>query len=437
MRRLRRVLFVAVMLGVGWWASRTAMAQEAGVPDTVSGIYGNTPEMLRPFSGGISRPYRQFFITPLEYPGPGRDKPEPDVDTVKIGVLAPLERTHERYIGQPILKGCQLAVEEANAEGGYKGKPFGVVVHNDSGLWGASANEIAKFSYEDSAWAVIGSVDGANTHIAIRVALKTEIPIMNVGDTDPTLVETSIPWVFRNIADDRQMCYTLAHYLFEDRNFQRTAILRANNRYGRFGVAEFRQACIRLQHPAPIEVNYDMRWAEMDTTFRMQVERLKRANPDAIVLWADAQPGGYLVRAIRAAGIRAPIFACDRVIHPDFVRIAGEAAEGVVAASPYDPSRDDPVLKAFQRHYREQFGEEPDVYAAHAYDGAKMIIRAIREAGLNRYRIRDSLAAMRRYHGVTGDILFDSVFADRGPTSVASLINGRWVFGVPRVSQAY
>jgi len=143
------------------------------------------------------------------------------------------------------------------------------------------------------------------------------------------------------------------------------------------------------------------------------------------------------VRAIRAAGIRAPIFACDRVIHPDFVRIAGEAAEGVVAASPYDPSRDDPVLKAFQRHYREQFGEEPDVYAAHAYDGAKMIIRAIREAGLNRYRIRDSLAAMRRYHGVTGDILFDSVFADRGPTSVASLINGRWVFGVPRVSQAY
>lgn len=418
-------------------ATGPSFAQEAGVPDTLRGVYGNQTDTFRPFSGGVNQPYRRFFIKKLEYPGPGRDKPEPDVDTVRIGVLAPLERTHEDYLGGNILLGVRLAVEQANREGGYKGKPFALVVRNDSGLWGASANEIATFSYDDSVWTVIGSVDGANTHIAIRVALKTEIPIMNVGDTDPTLVETNIPWVFRVIADDRQMCYTIAHHVYQDLNFRRVAILRANNRYGRFGVGEFRYTSVRFSRPAPIEVNYDMRWAELDTTFQMQIERLRRIAPDAIVLWGDAQPSGYLVREIRASGLDVPIFACDRIIHPAFARIAGPAADGVVAVSPYDPSRDDPVLTSFQRGYRERFGDEPDVYAAHAYDGANMVIEAIRKGGLNRYRIRDELAAMERYHGVTGEIIMDGVYSDRGPVAVATFMNGRWVFGVPRVSQLF
>lgn len=426
-----------IVLVLGFCQGSPCDAQQAGVPDTAQGIYANEPEIFRPFFEGVSQPYRRFFVKPLEYPGPGRDKPEPPLDTVKIGVLAPLERTHEDYLGRNILKGVRLAIEEANASGGYRGKSFALVVRNDSGLWGASANEIAAFSYSDSVWAVIGSVDGANTHIAIRVALKTEIPIMNVGDTDPTLVETAIPWVFRVIADDRQMCYTLAHHLYEDRNFQRVAILRANNRYGRFGVAEFRYASIRLGHPAPIEVNYDTRWAEMDTTFSVQVERLRRVMPDAIVVWGDAQPAGHLVREIRAAGLEVPIFACDRLIHPEFARIAGRAAEGVVAVSPYDPSRDDPALKRFQRTYCERFDAEPDVYAAHAYDGANMVVEAIRKGGLNRYRIRDELAAMRQYHGVTGEIILDDAYTDRGPVAVATLVNGRWVFGIPRVSRLF
>ena len=81
-------------------------------------VYGNTPRDLRPFGRFVRRPYKQFFVDPLEFTGPGREKPEPDVETVKIGVLAPLERSHEGYIGRPILWGAQVAVQEANEQGG-------------------------------------------------------------------------------------------------------------------------------------------------------------------------------------------------------------------------------------------------------------------------------------------------------------------------------
>ena len=396
-------------------------------------VYGNTPEELRPFGSFVRKPYKQFFVEPLVFTGPGRDKPEPEVETVQLGILAPIERSHETYIGGPMLWGTQMAIEEANAQGGYKGKPFELVVRNDTGLWGASANEIATLSYQDSVWAIIGSVDGANTHIAIRVALKTEVPMMNVGDTDPTLVETKIPWVFRNIADDRQMVYTIAYHVYRERGFKRVAILRADNRYGRFGVGEFKASSVRLKHPAPIEINYEIAYNQVNPDFTVQIERLKRVKPDAVVLWADMEAGAYLVKRMREEGMDTPVFACDRVVHPRFLEIAGEAAEGMVAAYPYNPDADIPELKRFKTEFRERHGAEASVYATHAYDGTWMLIEAIREAGLNRYRIRDALAAMKRYEGITGEIIMDEAYSDRGPTTMATVHQGQFVFNQPEV----
>lgn len=404
--------------------------------DTLA-VYGNTPEDLRPFGRFVGKPYKQFFVEPLVFTGPGRDKPEPEVKTVKIGLLAPLERSHEAYIGEPMLWATQMAIEEANAKGGYQGKPFELVVHNDTGLWGASANEVATFCYQDSVWAIVGSVDGANTHIAIRVALKTEVPIMNVADTDPTLVETKIPWIFRDTADDRQMAYTIAYHVFKDLRLKQVAILRTNNRYGRFGVAEFRSASVRLGHPAPVEINYEVTYSQVNPSFALQVERLKTVQPEAVVLWADAVAGGYLVKCIREAGLDMPIFACDRIVHPRFLEIAGKAAEGIVATFPYDPEADNPGLKRFQQEYRQRHSAEPTVYAAHAYDGTWMVIKAIQEAGLNRYRIRDALAAMNPYHGITGEIIMDDALSDRGPVIMATVRGGRWVYNQPQVTARF
>ncbi len=399
--------------------------------------YGSTPEDLRPFGRFVEEPYKMFFVEPLEFTGPGREKPEPEVETVKIGLLTPLERTHEAYIGQPIFKGTKLAIEEANAAGGYKGKPYELVVRNDEGLWGASANEVVAFSYEDSVWAIIGTVDGANAHIAIRVALRTEVPMMNVGDTDPTLVETMIPWVFRNIPDDRQMAYALAYHMYRDVGYQRVAIVRADNLYGRFGVRQFRDASVRLGRPAPIEINYEVKFEHVNPEFTAQIQRLNRVNPDAIVLWADADAAGHLVRRMRDAGLTMPVYACERIVHPMFLDIAGEAAEGVVAGYPYNPDADIPELRQFRAQYRQRFGEDPNTFAAHAYDGTWMVINAIETAGLNRYLIRDALAEMDTYYGITGKAVFDDVYSNRRRVIMATVRDGRFIYNEPKLTVSF
>ena len=109
----------------------------------------------------------------------------------------------------------------------------------------------------------------------------------------------------------------------------------------------------------------------------------------------------------------------------------------MVAAYPYDPVADNPELKRFQQVFAARFGAEPGVYAAHAYDGTRMVIQAIRQAGLNRYRIRDTLAEMKRYQGVTGEIVMDDAYSDRGPVIMATVKGGRWVYNEPQVTARF
>ncbi len=400
-----------------------------------SDVYAFTPEELTPFRG--QKPYKRHFLIQMEYTGPRRAIPEPkQVSSVKIGFIGPIHSTvsvatggksHEEPLGTMMLRGCMLAVEEANARGGHRGKkiPYELVVQNDNGLWGVSGNVIIDMAYDEKVWAIVGTIDGANTHIAIRVALKAEIFMVNTGDTDPTLVETNIPWIARVISDDRQQCYLLLHYMVGKLGYRRIGIIRGSNRYGRVGVRELVDGLRRLGCPAAIEMAYKLGASD----FTLQLQRLKSADVEAVVHWGDARESALILNQMRAMGIRQPYFTCDRSISDEFVKMAGRNAEGVVAASPWNPTRNDQKLEAFRERFRKRFGCEAETYAAHGYDGMNMLIWAIEVAGLNRAKIRDVFAHRRTpWPGVTGDIQLSPVLDDMGEVYLARYENGQWKY---------
>ncbi len=407
--------------------------------------YAGTSEDREPFAG--TKPYKENFLLQMEYAGAGRTKPEPeDLKTVKVGFIGPIYQTvsiatggksHEEALGVPMLNGSKLAIEEWNARGGYLKRrlPFELVVSNDNGLWGSSGNEIIKQAYKDEVWGMLGTIDGANSHIAIRVALKAEVVMINSGDTDPTFIETNIPWVARVIGDDRQQAYLLTDFWYRKLGLKRVAIIRSSNRYGRFGVREIRDSARRMQRPIPIEMAYKV--GQKD--FRLEVERVRNANPDAVVHWGDAVEGALILNTMREMGMKQPFYGCDRTVNEEFAKIAGKNAEGVVAAFPWNPVRKDEKLERFRKAYRERFGLEAETYAAHAYDGMNLLLWAINAAGLNRAKIRDVIAYLPHpWPGVTGDIVFSACLDDVADTYLATFKDGRWNYasrselGVPK-----
>ena len=391
-------------------------------------MYGKTPDTYFPYNN-FQKAYKYHFLEPTQFLGAGRDKlPPKNLKEVRIGFLGPLEGSPITALGKQMLNGTTLAIEEANKKGGYKGLPFKLMVHNDAGVWGAAANEIVKMD-DEKVWAWLGSIDDIVSHVALRATLKMEMMMVNTGDPDPTFTETSIPWTIRVISDDRQSGYALASYIFGKMKHKRVAVIRTNSRYGRVGIMEYSGIAVRLGHPMMIEERFN----NGETDFTMQLKNIKRVSPDAVLIWGNAKESALILKQIREMGMKQPIYGSDRMVSSEFLKIAGKDAEGIVTTSQYNPEANNLKLKQFKANYLKRFNLEPDVFAAHAYDGMNMLIGAIKKVGLNRVLIRDVLSDLKTfqgYNGVTGKIIFDGSMNDIGDIFLAKVNNGKFDYSV-------
>jgi branched-chain amino acid transport system substrate-binding protein len=405
--------------------------------------YAGEPKDMSPYVK-FAAPYDLNYTHPNIYTGPGRGIPEPkDLTEVRIGFFGPIEHTPDQVFGQRMLHGAQLAVEEANARGGYGGKPFRLMLHNDYDnwqakavygderptdptIWGSPSNEAVKMVYDDQDWAIFGSINSESTHIVLRLALKAEIPIVNSASTDPTIPETYIPWYLTDLQDDRVQCLTLARRIYTELGLKRIALLRVNNRYGRFGVGKFRDAARRLGHPVVIE----QKFLPGDTDFGRELQIIKDSRVDGIVVWGDEADVAGILKQMRALGMKQPVFGSHRTLGPELLEKAGPAAEGFEAVFPYDPSRDDPAWHDFNARFEARFHEKPEQFASLAYDAMNALLDAICKAGLNRARIHDALADIQEYDGVTGHMIFDPNQKNVAPMYLGTVHRGTITYRV-------
>jgi len=442
----------ACALGTGLAAIATAQsttkcacgANPPGPPrDRAVAPYAGEPADLSPYAK-FAAPYDLNYIHPNIYSGAGRDIPDPKgLTEVRIGFFGPVAPNPESIFGTRMLHGAQLAIEEANARGGYGGKPFKLIEHNDYDnwqaktvygddrptdptIWGSASNEVVKMVYDDQDWAIFGSISSESTHIALRVALRAEIPIVNSASTDPTIPETYIPWYFTDLQDDRVQSLTLARHIFTELGLKRVALLRINSRYGRFGVPKFRDAARRLGHPVVIEQKY----LPGDTDYSKQLQVIKSSRADAIVLWADEPQAAGILKQMRVAGMKQRVFGAYRTLGPELLAQAGDAAEGYEAVFPYDPSRQDPRWLAFNDRFDARFHEKPEQFASLAYDAMNALLDSICKAGLNRARIHDALANIEHYDGVTGPMIFDPNQKNVAPMYLGTVHNGAITYRV-------
>jgi branched-chain amino acid transport system substrate-binding protein len=274
--------------------------------------------------------------------------------------------------------------------------------------------------YDDKDWAIFGSINSESTHIALRVALRAEIPIVNSASTDPTIAETYIPWYFTTIQDDRAQDQTLARRIYTELGLKRVAMIRASSRYGRFGVTKFMDASRRLGHPVVMEQIFQP--GEKDFTRALKLVKNSRA--DAVVIWGDEQEAAAILKQMRAAGMKQRAFGQFRTLGDTLLAEAGDAAEGFEAVYPYDPTRQDPGWVDFNRRYEARFHEKPEQFASLAYDTMNILLDSICKAGLNRARIHDALANIIDYEGVTGHMHFDPLQKNMAPLYLGTVHNG-------------
>ena len=370
-------------------------------------------------STAAEEPFRDLRKHAAAYAGPGRELPEPtDIKEVLIGYFGPDDRAH--LDGGDLWSAALLAIDEANREGGYKGKPFRLVARWSDNPWKSGALHVTRLIYVDEVWALVGGIDGATTHLAEQVVAKARLPLLSAASTDRTVNLANVPWMFSCLPGDQLQAPVLVARVAATVGKRSFVEITTDDHDSRQFAVELSRA-LNQQQIAP-QYHYTCKASAEDVA--ELIERTVQAAPAAVLCVADAHATAKLLVRLREAGYRGPVFGGPAMGRHRFLQEAGHAAEGVVF----------PLLverEAASQPFREAFlskcGREPDFAATGSYDAVQLLVAAIRQAGLNRARIGDALRELAPWSGASGTILWDNLGSNRRPVRLGTIRGGRIV----------
>jgi branched-chain amino acid transport system substrate-binding protein len=369
-----------------------------------------------PFVGPHSVPFKPPSQVPLDFRGPGRDEPEPDVSEVVLGWFGPGDPAHPEF-GE-LWRGAVLALEEENAAGGYGGKPFRLVASWSESPWAAAIRDLTRTVYERGAWAVLGGVDGTTTHLAVQVALKSHFLLLSPGSTDVTADRANVPWLFSLPASDERHAAAIVAGLGEAVAGGSVAVAAATDHDSHSTLVAVRREMRRVRLTPATLVEFAPDTPEVAPL----AARLADGRPGALLVLAPSSVAGRLVAAVREAGYRGAILGGAPAARAAFRRAAGPAADGVLAPVAAETG---PAWDAFARAYEARWSEAPDDAATHAYDAVRMATAAVRRAGLNRARIRDAVRALAPWPGASGTVTWNALGRNERATALGAWRGGR------------
>jgi branched-chain amino acid transport system substrate-binding protein len=365
--------------------------------------------------GESNQPYFHARKQQMEYLGPGWDEPEPaDLRDVLIGYFGPTDPAHPE--GGDLWRAVSLAIEEANAEGGYRGLPFRVIPAWSENPWGTGVSKVARLAYYDKVWAMIGGIDGPSTHLAEQVVAKACLALINPASTDKTVNLAGVPWMFSALPGDHVAAPVIGEALLAVR--EPFMILAATDHDSHMFLVELRKFLATKGTGAIFE--YEFKSGTRD--FSELAERVARARAGVVVLLAGPSDSGRLLVTLRERGFTGRILGGPWMARRAFVATAGTAADGVLFPLLDDPA---PGFHGFAEAFHARSGTFPDFAAAQAYDATRLLIAAIRRAGLNRARIRDAVRELSPWDGVCGSIVWDPVGQNMRTVRLGSIRRGR------------
>ncbi len=355
-----------------------------------------------------------------EYAGPGReDAPPSEVDEVRIGWFGPSDPAHATA-GQ-MWQAASMAIEEANAAGGYRGVPIRLVPVWSGDPWGSGIAGVTRLVYDEGVWAIVGAPDGPSAHLVEQVVAKARLAFISPVSTDKTTNLVNVPWIFSCAPSDDVLAPPLAREIVSEAAGRDFAVVSCIDHDSRLFVAELLAAFHAISAFPVAHLEY--RGGE--AAFDRYLQRLRQTRPAVVALIAGPRDAARFLIAMRRAGLWMPVFGGPSTGHRVFVEEAGHAAEGVVFPLLWAAADDRESSVAFARRFEDRFGIMPDYTAAYTYDAVNLIVDAIRKAGLNRALIRDAVRELSPWHGVTGEVRWGPTGRNIGRIGLGIFRQGR------------
>ncbi|AXH09828.1 branched chain amino acid ABC transporter substrate-binding protein [Malaciobacter halophilus] len=323
-------------------------------------------------------------------------------DTVKIGVQAPITGKYANE-GQGIDQFVRLIVNEKNAQGGLLGKKIEVVTCDDEAK-AQKAAVCARKLVNAGVFAVIGSYTSGATEAAQTTYYRNKVLQTSDGTSD-SLIKRKYWTFFRNSFPNSAQSDFTADYFVNQKKYERIVVLSDYSSYST-GLGDATENSIKK-----IGGNVIFRGKIKSGTqnFTAMLTKIKAMNPDVIYYSGYYTDGGLLRAQQKQLGINADFVGGDSNDNPDFLKLAGSAAEGTVLINfptpdilPYKEAKK--YLKAYEDTYNMK---PPSIWAVVNADGLRAIMHGVEQTkSFDTKKISDFLHNLKDYPGITGPVTF-------------------------------
>lgn len=343
---------------------------------------------------------------------------------VKIGHAAPLTGT-QAHIGKDNENGVRLAIEEANAAGIVIGgqKIRFQLLSEDDQADPKNGTIVAHKLADAEINGMIGHLNSGTTIPASRVYHDAGIPQISPSATNPKYTQQGFKSAFRTMANDVQQGKLLGQFATRNLAARRIAIIDDRTAYGQ-GLADEFEKSVKANGGIIVAREFT---TDKSTDFRAILTAIKGKQPDVLFFGGMDPQGGPLMRQVRSLGITAQFLGGDGVYTPEFIKLAGDAAEGAYGSLPGVPLEKMPSGIAFRDKYRAKYNREIQLYAPFCYDAVNIMIEAMKRADSVKPEKYLPELAKTDHHGVTARIVFD----ERGDLKAGAITfyrvrNGKW-----------
>lgn len=351
----------------------------------------------------------------------GGGTPGVTADTILVGEVGSLTGS-EATFGISTRNAIELAIKEANAAGGVKGRKIEVRVYDNQSKPEEAANAATRLINQDQVLLILGEVASTNSIAMATKAQPAKVPMISNASTNPKVTEIG-DYIFRVCFIDPFQGYVMAKFAHDNLKFTKVAVLRDLGSDYSQGLADvFERKFTEMGGKIVAGETY----TKGSTDFRSQLTAIKRSQPDGIYIPGYYNDIGLIARQARELGITAKLMGGDGWDSEKLFELGGAAVEGSYFSNHYSPDDPNPRIQKFIADYKAAYGAVPDALAALGYDAALVAVDAMKRAtSLDRAAVRDAIAATKHFPGVTGTITLDDKRNATKPAVVLEVGKGK------------
>lgn len=334
-------------------------------------------------------------------------------------------------LGIPERNTADMLEKMINGAGGINGHPLKIIIEDDRGDNTEALNAAMRLVEKDNVLAIVGPSRTGTTLALVSYMERKQVPLISCAAAIQ-IVEPVKSWVFKTPQSDRMAVQKLIPYL-RQKTIRRVAILSDNTAFGKGGAAEME----KLLPAVGIAIVAKEEYGPKDASMESQLTKIRGANAQAVICWGTPPGPAIVAKNMKQLSMEIPLICSHGVANATFLNIAGDAANGVVLPagrlivvdqiSASDPQKK--VLEDYAKRYQAAFGKSADTFGGHAWDAVQLLVRALRQVGPDRAKIRTTLERTKGFVGTGG--IFNFSKTDHNGLSKRAFVlvevrDGKW-----------